>query len=154
MLKNPFDEDLKSTAARFGRLLRKIIRTTDRYGLKSRFLRKHRREADRFLEEIERETTSSEAAQHYRNRVLKYRDKLFTFLDHDGVPWNNNNAEHAIKPFAQYRRLVKGLMTPGGLEDYLVLLSIYQTCEYRGVSFFDFLLSRNRDLDNYCESVW
>ncbi len=26
---------------------------------------------------------------HYRKRMLKYRDKLFTFLDHDGVPWNN-----------------------------------------------------------------
>ena len=23
--------------------------------------------------------------------------RLFTFLDYDGVPWNNNNAEHAIK---------------------------------------------------------
>src|SRR5215831_11045296 len=23
--------------------------------------------------------------------------QLFTFLDHDGVPWNNNNAEHAIE---------------------------------------------------------
>ncbi len=31
-------------------------------------------------------------------------NKLFTFLDYDGVPWNNNNAEHAIKHFAIFRR--------------------------------------------------
>jgi hypothetical protein len=36
----------------------------------------------------------------------KYSRELFTFLDYDGIPWNNNNAEHAIKYFAKYRRPV------------------------------------------------
>ncbi len=31
-------------------------------------------------------------------------NKLFTFLDYGGGPWNNNNAEHAIKHFAIFRR--------------------------------------------------
>ena len=35
---------------------------------------------------------------------MKCRDKLFTFIKYDGVPWNNNNAENAIKRFAYYRR--------------------------------------------------
>jgi hypothetical protein len=35
-----------------------------------------------------------------RERLLKYRDKLFTFLWHDGVARNNNTAEKAIKRFA------------------------------------------------------
>jgi len=34
-----------------------------------------------------------------------------TFLSHDGVPWNNNNAEHAIKAFARLRRAIEGLST-------------------------------------------
>jgi hypothetical protein len=40
-------------------------------------------------------------------------------------------------------------MTESGLRDYLLLLSIYQTCKYRGVSFLRFLLSQDRDLDRF-----
>jgi hypothetical protein len=29
-------------------------------------------------------------------KIEKNRDRLFTFLDFDNVPWNNNNAEHAV----------------------------------------------------------
>ncbi len=60
----------------------------------------------------------------------------------DGVPWNNNCAENAIKRFAYYREDTVGTMTEAGLNDYLVLLSIYQTCRYKGVSFLKFLLSQ------------
>jgi hypothetical protein len=41
-------------------------------------------------------------------------------------------------------------MTEAGLNDYLVLLSIYQTCRYKGISFLKFLLSRETDLDAFC----
>jgi len=33
-----------------------------------------------------------------RRRMLKYQSKLFLFLDYDGIPWNNNYDEHAVKP--------------------------------------------------------
>jgi hypothetical protein len=36
------------------------------------------------------------------------------------------------------------------LNDYLILLSIYQTCRYKEVSFLKFLLSRERDVDAFC----
>jgi hypothetical protein len=45
-------------------------------------------------------------------------------------------AEHAIKQFAHYRILADGKMTEPGLNNYLVLLSVYQTCVYKGMSFF------------------
>ena len=82
---------------------------------------------------------------------MKYQDKLFTFLKYDGVPWNNNNAEHAIKQFVYYREHTDGFMKEAGLKDYLVLLSIRQTCRYKGVSFLKFLLSRERDVDAFCQ---
>ena len=93
----------------------------------------------------------SELAEGYQKRLLKNEGKLFTFLDHDGVPWNNNNAEHAVKAFAYYRRISDGKMREEGLSDYLVLLSVYQTCKYRGVSFLKFLLSREDDVEAYCQ---
>ena len=56
----------------------------------------------------------SEVTQGYTKRLLKYQDKLFTFLNHDGVPWNNNNAERAVKKFADYRELVDGQFSEAG----------------------------------------
>ena len=153
LIKNPFDEDLKFVASGFGKLLRAIIHTVDRYGLKARFLRKHKKDVAKFYRNVQSRELVSDVAQHYLSRFLKHRQELFTFLDNDGVPWNNNNAEHAIKPFAKYRMMVKRSIEPKGLDAYLVLLSIYETCEYRGVSFLDFLLSRERDIDRYCQSV-
>jgi hypothetical protein len=91
-------------------------------------------------------------ALSYKKRFEKNRDKLFTFLAYDGIPWNNNNAEHAIKQFAHYRVLVDGQMTEAGLNNYLVLLSVYQTCVYKGMSFFRFLLSGERDLEKFAAS--
>ena len=42
VLKHPFNEELTFVAQRFGALLREIVETIDRYGLKKRHLRKHR----------------------------------------------------------------------------------------------------------------
>ena len=152
VLKNPFDQELVSIAQGLGSLMRKIVDTIDRYGLKARYLGKHKPEAQRWVRILDGQTCVSDVAEGYRKRIVKYHEKLFTFLDHDGIPWNNNNAEHAIKPFAKYRRLINGQITEGGLSDYLVLLSLQQTCEYRGIRFLDFLLSEEVDIDVYCES--
>lgn len=151
LLKNPFDDDLKYIAASFGEILRDIIKTLDRYGLKSRYLGRHRKKVARFYRELNKRKLGSDKSEQYRTRLRKYREKLFVFLEHDGIPWNNNNAEHAIKPFAKYRRLFQKSMQSKGLKDYLIMLSIQQTCEYRGVSFFDFLVSGERDIARFCE---
>jgi hypothetical protein len=126
------------------------VATIDRYGLKKRHLHKHKAEVGRFFRALESRAYRSEVAEGYKKRLLKNEGKLFTFFDHDGVPWNNNNAEHAIKAFAYYRRVTDGQMREGGLSDYLVLLSLYQTCKYRGVSFLKFLLSREDDVAAFC----
>jgi serine/threonine protein phosphatase 1 len=41
-------------------------------------------------------------------------------------------------------------MSKEGLSDFLVLLSVHQTCKYRGVSFLKFLLSGEEDVEAYC----
>ena len=90
-------------------------------------------------------------AVRFSRMILKYRGKLFTFLEEDGVPWNNNNAEHAIKEFAHYREDMDGMMSEKGLEDYLVLLSICVTCKYKGIDFLQFLLSRRGEIDGFVQ---
>jgi hypothetical protein len=145
MLKNPFDEEFRTLAHGFSTLLRKVVETIDRYGLKKRHLHKHRAEVEAFFDEACAGEGTSEVAQGYRKRFEKYRGKLFTFLDHDGVPWNNTNAEHAIKCFAKYRQFADGRFTEASLNDYLVILSIYQSCEYQGINFLDFLRGKDQD---------
>jgi uncharacterized protein YprB with RNaseH-like and TPR domain len=149
----PLDCELKAVASRFGHLLRSIVSTVDRRGLRSKHLSRHKSAVDRFFATLAEESYTSEVAQGYQARFLKNRDRLFTFLDHDGVPWNNNNAEHAIKQFAYYRRICASHISLAGLEEYLVLLSIAQTCKYKGVSFFQFLLSRELDIDQFVDGA-
>ncbi len=152
LLNNPFDDELQSITGPFGTLLRAVVEDIDQHGLKRRHLVKHEREVDSFFDGLATQSFRSEAAEALRARLLKYRDKLFTFIRHDGVPWNNNNAENAIRQFAYYREDTPGRLKEAGLTDYLVLLSIYQTCRYRGVSFLKFLLSRERDVDAFCKN--
>jgi predicted RecB family nuclease len=151
LLSNPFDTELKAVVSDFGGLLRRVVATVDRYGLKRRHLGKHQREVDRFFVRLAGNCFSSDSARAVQERMLRNRDSLFTFLRYDGVPWNNNNAEHAVKQFAYYREVTDGQLSEAGLMDYLVLLSIKQTCEYKGLGFLRFLLSGETDLDSYRE---
>jgi predicted RecB family nuclease len=152
LLSNPFDEDLKLITQPFGILLRKIITTIDEYGLQKRYLIQHKLDVEQYYQFIREQNINSEVAEALRMRLIKYQHKLFTFLDHDGVPWNNNNAEHAIKQFAYYRENTVGSIREAGLNDYLVLLSVCQTCKYKGVSFLRFLLSEKPDIDAFCRT--
>jgi predicted RecB family nuclease len=147
LLRNPFDEELKRLAQAFGSLLRSIVSTIDRFGLRRRHLKKHKSKVERFME---REVTidfTSELANKYGKRIKKYGSRMFAFLDHDGVPWNNNNAEHAIKRFAKYRRDTDGLFSERTLKDYLVLASVFETCEFNSVNVLEFLLSKEQTVD-------
>ncbi len=72
---------------------------------------------------------------------------MFTFLDHDGVPWNNTNAEHAIKRFAKFRMNADGRFTERSLKEYLVLVSVFETCEFNNVNVLRFLLSNETTLE-------
>ncbi|HTG61990.1 MAG TPA: IS66 family transposase [Terriglobia bacterium] len=153
LLANPWDEELRELIDQFAQLLRSIIATVDQHGLQNRYLARHRADVDRFFTVLASANFNSEVAEQYRKRFLKYRGELFAFLEYDSVPWNNNNAEHAIKQFALYREISEGVMTESGLRDYLVLLSIEETCRYRGQSFLRFLLSGEKDLYQYLEQV-
>jgi hypothetical protein len=102
---------------------------------------------DRFYTALSKRVYTTEVAAGYKKRFEKNRHRLFTFLDHDGVPWNNNNAEHAIKAFARLRNAIGANGTPKGVREYLVLLSISETCTCKGVSFLHFLRSGETDID-------
>ena len=149
LLKHPYDRELKLLVGDFTDVLRAIIATVDRRGLKKRFLGKHRPIVDRFYKRLRDNVGTSEAVRKTIERLHKNRNTLFTFLDYDNVPWNNNNAEHAIKAFAALRRVFEGTTTDSGLHDYLILLSISETCKYKNVDFLQFMRSASMDVDEF-----
>jgi hypothetical protein len=152
VLANPFDTELRQVVTAFAELLKRMVETVDRFGLKKHFLKEHLAGVDRFYLELSKSDYRSEAATKCKERFERNRDKLFTFLSHDGVSWHNNNAEHAIKAFARLRDVLAGTSTEKGLEEYLILLSVCQTCKYTGVDFLDFLRSGEKDIHAFAES--
>jgi transposase len=102
VLKHPFNDELTFVAKRFGVLLREIVETIDRYGLKKGHLGKHKRSAEQFLNDVATLQCSTDVASSLKKRIDKNKDKLFTFLNHDDIPWNNNNAEHAVRALDNY----------------------------------------------------
>jgi hypothetical protein len=148
ILDHPYDEGLKQLAGNFASVVKPIIETVDRRGLKKRFLGKFRNSIDRFYKGLV-DDDAGEAAGKLVDRLQKNRNKMFTFLDFDDVPWNNNNAEHAVKAFALLRRVIDGLTTEKGLHDTLVLLSVCETCKCKNVDFLDFLRSGSKDIDDF-----
>jgi len=147
VLRNPFNGEMEEVARCFAALVKPMVETVDRFGLKAWHLRKHKKAVESFFRRLQRRTYRTEVAIGYKKRFEKNRDKLFTFLDYDGVPWNNNNAEHAVKSVAQMRRAVGSKGTTRSIKDALVLLSIKDTCKYKGVNFLNFLRSGDMDID-------
>ena len=149
LLRQPFNEELKSLGGGFSSLVKPIVETIDRHGLKARYLRKYKRSVAQFFRWLAKANFQTEVTICYMKRFAKNREKLFTFLDYDDVPWNNNAAEHAIKAFATLRRVLGGQSSEMGIQDCLILLSLCETCRYRGINFWDFLCSGSNNIDAY-----
>src|SRR5215469_12118420 len=146
ILKHPFNEELTFIAKRFGALLREIVASIDEYGLKKRHLGKHKRSTELFLDDVATLQCTTDVGSSLQKRINKNRDRLFTFLDYDNVPWNHNNAEHAVRAFTRLRNVMV-TSTPKGTAEYCILLSVQQTLRYRGKGFLDFLRSGRIEID-------
>lgn len=65
-------------------------------------------------------------------RIGKYRDSLFTFLDTQGVPPDNNHAERMIRPAVILRKNSLCNRSEQGAATQAVLMSVYRTLKLRG----------------------
>jgi len=148
---NQFNEEYKMLVRGFSDLMMGIVNAIDKMGLRKRYLRKYKKDVDKFYKKIIYKNGETELTIKWQKRFKKNEGKLFTFLDHDDCPWNNNNAEHAIIPFAKYRTYRGSHFTKRSITEYLTLLSIQQTCKYRGVKFLDFLRSGNESIEDFCK---
>ncbi|MDJ0717301.1 MAG: TM0106 family RecB-like putative nuclease [Prochloraceae cyanobacterium] len=147
---NPFDLDYEYFISEVRSLIVTIMETVQKYGLKKFHLQKFEKQVDIFYKNsIENKQYKSELTLRYQKHFKKYRDSLFYFLRQDGIPWHNNTAENAIRHVAIQRSISKTAFQETPTRNYLVMLSIFQTCRYQNKSFFKFLFSGETDLDNF-----
>jgi predicted RecB family nuclease len=147
--KNPFLPEYEIFVARVRDLLLPIFEDVGKYGLKKRHLQKHMKSVERFYSQsIDDVTWESDVIQTYQKRFVRYREALFLFLGEDGIPWNNNMGERAIRQLAIQRK-ISGSFFVRGASDYLRLLGISQSCRFQDKSFLRFLLSDERDVDTF-----
>jgi predicted RecB family nuclease len=147
--KAPFDKELEAFAVEVQSLLVPILEAVARFGLKARHLRKFLKDVERFYaKQITGREYTSEPVLKYQKRFDRYRDSLFTFLTLDGIPWENNMAERAIRQLAVQRK-ISNTFSKRVAPQYLQLLAISQTCRFQGKSFLKFLLSKETDLDSF-----
>jgi len=147
VLKEPFNNELRLLTQGLAAVVQPIIATIGRFGFKTRLLKRHKKAVAQFYKFLFRGEFNTASARKLQTRVKRNADKLFTFIDHDGVPWNNNNAEHAIKALARLRDVIDCHSNEAGMQAYLTLLSIFQTCEYKGIDFLQFLRSGETDIE-------
>jgi predicted RecB family nuclease len=147
--KSPFDGEFEAFVSAVRDMLVPIIDATHKYGLKRRHLAKFQKSVDRFYAKIivDKEYVS-EASVKFQHRFLKFKERLFTFLSEDSIPWNNNTAERAIRHLAVQRK-ISGTFYKSIAPGYLVLLGIAQSCRFQDKSFLQFMLSREMDIDSF-----
>ncbi|MBK8902051.1 MAG: TM0106 family RecB-like putative nuclease [Anaerolineaceae bacterium] len=151
--KSPFDTEYEIFASEVRSLIIPIMEAIQTHGLKKRNLNKFRKHVEKFYAKmIINRQYKSELVIKYQKRFIRYEDSLFTFLNHDGIPWHNNTAENAIRHLAIQRDISKSFYE-SGTRSYLILLGIRQTCRFQSKSFFKFLFSGETDIDQFQKST-
>jgi transposase len=71
-------------------------------------------------------------AKRLIKRLRKFQRDLFTFLDQEGVPFDNNHAERSIRPAVILRKNSYGNRSEHGADCQAVLMSVFRTLKQRG----------------------
>jgi len=145
----PHDVEYNEFVLEVKNLIVPILIAIDKYGLRKRNLNKYKRQIEKFyIKIITGKYYKSELVNKYQKRFVKYRESLFTFLEDNGIPWHNNTAEIAIRHIAVQRKISQRF-TETITHNYLRLLSIRQSCRFQEKSFFQFLFSVEKDIDEF-----
>ena len=145
----PFDSEYEIFVMEVRNLIIPLLESVQRYGSRKVHFNKFRRNIDRFYGRvIDGKIYKSELVLKYQKRFIRYRESLFTFLEFDGIPWNNNMAERAIRHLALQRKISLSFFE-SVTHQYLLLLGIAQTCRFQGKSLLKFLLSGKKDIDQF-----
>ena len=130
--KNP-SKDWPEFESVLGELIRdamEVWRTRDQYG--ETVLEQKRAEFRSRVSAIIAGTWTDSHALRLVKRLRKYENYLFTFLERDGIPFDNNPGERLIRPAVILRKNSYGNRSEQGADCQAVLMSIFRTLRQRG----------------------
>jgi transposase len=122
----------KHFRARLRRLLKDAFRLArERRSLSRKTLARRKQ---RFLDRLDDLCVlryPSRNARRLAKRLQRYRDEIFTFLDHPDVAPDNNHAERQVRPAVIIRKNSYGNRSHQGAEVQAVLMSLFRTLHLR-----------------------
>jgi transposase len=130
----------------FAKKLRRVLRDSVRAGESARDpegrLRAKERLEGRVDALIQSYSSSKERnCARFLKRLKRERGMLFTFLEEEGVEWNNNAAERALRSSVVIRKITYGNQSDEGARAHAVLMSVRETCALRKENFFDYAMA-------------
>jgi predicted RecB family nuclease len=147
--KSPFDSEFETFVFEVKKMMVPIIEVVNEHGLYKLHLGKFEEQIDQFYTRvIDRQDYQSELVITYQKRFERYRQSLFTFLEYDGIPWNNNTAERNLRHITVQEK-ISTTFYETLMPQYLLLLGIMQTCRSQDKSFLKFLLSGQKEIDKF-----
>ena len=91
------------------------------------------------LDELLRWKNPNDVLNNVIKKVQRQKQRILTFVEHDGVPHHNNYGEYIIKKGVVKRKMSGGSMSEEGARAYACIQSIAMTCHLRNITFHDFL---------------
>jgi len=91
-----------------------------------------RRRLTRRLQVLINTDWNNKHAKRLLKRLRRHQNDLFTFLDRDNVPFDNNHAERSIRPAVIIRKNSYGNRSQRGADCQAVLMSVFRTLKQRG----------------------
>jgi hypothetical protein len=122
----------KAFAKKLRRLVRDGIRLRKRADFEPARYGDLIRRIDRRLMDLATSSYADADAARLAKRLDRYRDSLFTFLDHPAVPFENNHAERMIRPAVIIRKNSQSNRSHKGATTQAILMSIFRTLKLRG----------------------
>lgn len=89
--------------------------------------------AERHLDSLHREVRNLAAA------LFEHNERLFTFLEHEGVEPTNNSAERALRTGVQWRKVCFGNRSANGELATSRLLTVAETCDLQRLNILAYL---------------
>ncbi len=136
-------EQWRAFVKKLRRLLRDALRLRSAEGLTDTEYRSRRKRLDfrlaALIDHVDTSRSSSTNTNVKRivKRLRSFREHMFTFLDHDHVPADNNHAEREIRPAVIMRKNTHCNQSDRGAETQAVLMTIFRTLKRRGLEPLD-----------------
>ena len=126
-------------------MLRDAVRLSKQEDLSDKEFSSRRARLDVRLESLLAQQWDNANARRLTGRLRRYRDALFTFVDHADVPSDNNHAEREIRAAVIMRKNSLCNRSKNGAERQAILMSIYRTLKLRGHDPLETIVSALRD---------